>query len=319
MNVTSVAGLKNSNRVPTSIRNKGISVIKSIQIAGTSTKKNNMFGFTAVTITDDVIRNIYGDAKINGPCVCARTAGSKKKSEYEEVDPEKVKAVELPEWYDKLKDSYSYYYHGKNISDYELIQTAVASGKMEMPPEKGGGLEKVEAFKVLVEDEASKKNAWSDTLYSEDGYYTFTTSTDGKLQMHLLDDEGVGASVEDIANWLMSGTPARNIESRYLDYLRTVDPDLYNAAMRIGSEVSTNSIMENLHMNGLISDKQNHYDMGLLGIMFGKNADDMRCIIHECRTSGNFLALLDLYQPEGAESLLNLRIKQSQETNGGII
>lgn len=46
--------------------------------------------------------------------------------------------------------------------------------------------------------------------------------------MHLL---------EDIANWMMSGTPNRNIETRYLNYLHTVDPDLYNVAMRIGFEV----------------------------------------------------------------------------------
>lgn len=38
-------------------------------------------------------------------------------------------------------------------------------------------------------------------------------------------------------NWMMSGTPNRNIETRYLNYLHTVDPDLYHVAMRIGSEV----------------------------------------------------------------------------------
>ena len=53
--------------------------------------------------------------------------------------------------------------------------------------------------------------------------------------MHLIDDAAVGASLEDIANWMMSGTPNRNIETRYLNYLHTVDPDLYHVAMRIGS------------------------------------------------------------------------------------
>ena len=35
---------------------------------------------------------------------------------------------------------------------------------------------------------------------------------------------------------MMSGTPNRNIETRYLNHLHTVDPDLYNVAMRIGTE-----------------------------------------------------------------------------------
>ena len=51
--------------------------------------------------------------------------------------------------------------------------------------------------------------------------------------MHLNDDAAVGASLEDIANWMMSGTPNRNIETRYLNHLHTVDPDLYHVAMRI--------------------------------------------------------------------------------------
>ena len=49
--------------------------------------------------------------------------------------------------------------------------------------------------------------------------------------MHLIDDAAVGASLEDIANWMMSGTPNRNIETRYLNHLHTVDPDLYHVAM----------------------------------------------------------------------------------------
>ena len=49
--------------------------------------------------------------------------------------------------------------------------------------------------------------------------------------MHLIDDAAVGASLEDIANWMMSGTPNRNIETRYLNHLHTVDPDLYHVVM----------------------------------------------------------------------------------------
>ena len=32
----------------------------------------------------------------------------------------------------------------------------------------------MDAFEVLVRDQAAPKNSWSNTLYSEDGKYTFT-------------------------------------------------------------------------------------------------------------------------------------------------
>ena len=135
--------------------------------------------------------------------------------------------------------------------------------------------------------------------------------------MHLLDDEGVGASVEDIATWIMSGTPAKNIETRYLNYLRRVDPDLYHAATQIGTEVRTNGFMEDLYEQGVLSDKQNQYDMSLLGMLFGKDADSMRMLLHGCKESGNFLELLDLYSPDGAKSLDKLR--EQQYKHGGIV
>ena len=120
--------------------------------------------------------------------------------------------------------------------------------------------------------------------------------------MHLIDDAAIGASLEDIANWMMSGTPNRNIETRYLNYLHTVDPDLYNVAMRIGSEVRSYGFME---------------DLSLLGMLFGKDADSMRMILNGCKESGNFLELLDLYSPDGAKSLDKLR--EQQYKHGGIV
>ena len=69
-----------------------------------------------------------------------------------------------------------------------------------------------------------------------------------------IDDAAVGASLEDIANWMMRGTPNRNIETRYLNHLHTVDPDLYHVAMRVGSEVRTYGFMEDLHQQGILCD-----------------------------------------------------------------
>ena len=287
---------------------------------GKTRNQRSLFQFAHVTITEHMVNAKYGTKITNGPRVQMQTAGSKKKEDWTEVSKEQLAEVKLPASFEKLKEQNSYFYHGENISDYELVQTAVALGKMELPTdEKNCSPDRVtmDAFEVLVRDQAAPKNSWSNTLYSEDGKYTFTKTESGRWQMHLLDDAGVGASVEDIANWMMSGTPNRNIETRYLNYLQRVDPDLYRTAMSIGAEVRTNGFMEDLHGQGVLSDKQNQYDMSLLGLMFGKDADSMRLLLSGCKKTGNFLELLYLYNPEGANTLAKLR--EEQIKNGGIV
>lgn len=279
----------------------------------------SLFGFATVSITEHMVTAKYGTKITNGPSVQKKTAGSKKPEDFAEVSKEKLDAVKLPEAFDKLKENASFYYHGEAVSDYELIQTAVALGKMEQPPEdaRNGAEYAWKAFEVLVKDEAAPKYGWSDTLYSEDGKYTFTKDANGKYQMHLLDDAGMGASVEDIANWMMSGTPNRNIETRYLNYLRSVDPDLYEKAMQIGTEVRNYGFMEDLYGRGILSEMQNTYDLSLLGLLFGKDAEGMRFLLDKCKETGNFLELLELYSPDGANSLERLREKQWK--SGGIV
>jgi len=279
----------------------------------------SLFDFASVTITEHMVSEKYGTKITNGSRVQKKTVGSKNPENFTEVSKEKLDEVKLPESFERLKENSSFYYHGEAISDYELIQTAVALGKMELPPEdaKGGAGYAWKAFEVLVKDEAAPKYGWSDTLYSEDGKYTFTKDANGEYRMHLLDDAGMGASVEDIANWIISGTPNRNIETRYLDCLRSVDPDLYEKAMQIGTEVRNYGLMEDLYVQGVLSEMQNTYDLGLLGLLFGKDAEDMRSLLSKCKETGNFLELLELYSPEGAKSLEQLREKQLK--NGGIV
>ena len=302
--------------------NKGSSFPYAMKVDGSGTLGNrkSLFNFGKVTIMEHMVTTKYGTKITNGPRVSMRTAGSKKPEDYTVVSKEQLAEVKLPASFNKLKDQKSFYYHGENISDYELVQTAVALGKMELPTD-GANCDPariaMDAFEILVQKQAAPKNAWSNTLYSEDGKYTFTKTESGRYQMHLLDDAGVGASVEDIANWIMSGTPQKNIETRYLNYLRRVDPDLYHAATQIGAEVRTNGFMEDLYEQGVLSDRQNQYDMSLLGLMFGKDADSIRLLLYGCKKTGNFLELLDLYDPDGARTLAKLR--EEQVNHGGIV
>lgn len=300
--------------------NKKIAKMELERSRQTTRNQRSLFQFAHVTITEHMVNAKYGTKITNGPRVQMQTAGSKKKEDWTEVSKEQLAEVKLPASFDKLKEQNSYFYHGENISDYELVQTAVALGKMELPTDEKKCIPDrvaMDAFEVLVRDQAAPKNSWSNTLYSEDGKYTFTKTESGRWQMHLIDDAAIGASLEDIANWMMSGTPNRNIETRYLNYLHTVDPDLYNVAMRIGSEVRSYGFMEDLHQQGVLSDSQNQYDMSLLGMLFGKDADSMRMILNGCKESGNFLELLDLYSPDGAKSLDKLR--EQQYKHGGIV
>ena len=302
--------------------NKGSSFTYAMKVdgLGSSGSRKSLFDFGKVTITEHMLTAKYGTKITNGPRVQMKTSGSKKTEDYIKVSQEQLAEIKLPSSFDKLKEQESFYYHGEKITDYELIQTAIALGKMELPTDETNSDPQriaMDAFDMLVREQAASKNSWSNTLYSEDGKYTFTKTESGRYQMHLIDDAGVGASVEDIANWMLSGTPNRNIETHYLNYLRTVDPDLYNTAMCIGAEVRTNEIMEDLHGQGVLSDKQNQYDMSILGLMFGKDADNMRLLLSGCKNTGDFLELLDLYNTDGANTLA--KIREEQVKNGGIV
>ena len=99
----------------------------------TTRNQRSLFQFAHVTITEHMVNAKYGTKITNGPRVQMQTAGSKKKEDWTEVSKEQLAEVKLPASFDKLKEQNSYFYHGENISDYELVQTAVALGKMELP------------------------------------------------------------------------------------------------------------------------------------------------------------------------------------------
>ena len=127
----------------------------------------------------------------------------------------------------------------------------------------------------------------------------------------------MGASLDDIANWLCSGNEARSIRTGCLNYLRRLDPDLYVAARRIGNEVSTYDTMTGLYMEGELSDEQHEYDLTLLMLLFGTgNRDAFYTKLMNCKESGDFSTLLNEYSPCGAERLLELRCMQSRKTGG---
>ena len=272
-------------------------------------------GFASVTLLEEDVTAYYGNGKISGSHQGNRTKGCHSGS-YEEPDETLVDAVELPASYDSLKDC-NVYYHGESISEYRLIQIAAASGKMELSEGTPGYKAAREAFQVMIEDHAGTKYGWSTTRYSEDGRYTFTLQEDGSYKRHLVEDLEMGASLEEITNWICSGTPNRNIETRYLHYLRSIDPDLYNAAQNIGNEVRTYDLMTTAYDVGLLGDAQHDYDLSLLALLFGEHdLEKFHERFQHCKKSGNYQYLLEQYQPEMAGYLTNLRQQQLMKSGG---
>ncbi len=273
--------------------------------------------FGSVALQEEDVKAYYGTAKVTGTNPFAKTKGSSKK-EFSETVIDNI-PVELPQNYEKLKECGSYYYHGENISDYKLVQIAVASGKMEVNENISAGSAVREAFKVLIEDESKTKYNWSTTKYSEDGKYTFTLDEDGSYKMHLLDDQGMQASLDDIANWICSGTPNSNIETRYLWYLREMDPDLYDAAQNIGREIRNYDLLTVAYSKGALSEAQHDYDLNLLALLFGRvGNEEFYTQLQEVKKTGDYSNLLESYRPTVSEMLMNLRNDQITKT-GGII
>ncbi len=118
--------------------NRGSSFPYAMKVDGVGTLGNrkSLFSFGKVTITEHMVTAKYGTKITNGSRVHMRTSGSKKPEDYTIVSKEQLAEVKLPASFDKLKEQESFYYHGEGISDYELVQTAVASGKMELPSDE---------------------------------------------------------------------------------------------------------------------------------------------------------------------------------------
>lgn len=287
---------------------------KTVAVKGDSIELSRDSSFRSGSWYEEDVSSYYEAKKPAAHVPGAKTAGCGLKEETAAVD---TSGCVLPESYNMLKDYSSYYYHGENVSDYELVCLAVASGKMEIDEDIPAHLAALQAFRVMVEEEAQPKYGWSTTKYSEDGMYTFTKREDGSYDMHLIDDAGMGATLEEIAGWICSGIPNRNIETRYLDYLRRVDPDLYYAAQNIGREVRNYDMMTEAYKGGLIGDAQHDYDLGLLAMLFEKKGDeDFYRDFIAAKKTGDYSYFLENYSPEMAERLLDIRVEQMEKTGG---
>lgn len=271
--------------------------------------------FTSVSIYMEAVEAYYGTGKISGTNTGAKTKGGKDK-EFPPIDEEKLAEISLPRSYESLKDT-KCYYHGQSISEYDLIRLAVAEGRMEVSEDKVPFESAFEAFRVMIEDEAAPKYTWSSTKYSEDGKYTFTKKEDGTYERHVVQDALMGASLDDIANWIAGGTPNRNIESRYLDYLRICDPELYEAAQNIGREVRNYNMLTECYKTGVIGDAQHDYDLNLLAFMFGMTGSEkFYSLLCKAKSTGDFTDFFTAYQPEAAKTVHETRLEQIGKTGG---
>lgn len=311
------------------VRLRQIQAQAAIQILRASTVKRAAIGsvkrdtvsiskdgvFTSVSIYADAVEAYYGTRKVSGTNPGAKTKGCKD-TEFPPIDEEKLAEVSLPPSFDYLKET-KRYYHGQSISEYDLVRLAVAEGKIEVSEDKVPFEAVFEAFRVMVEDEAAPKYGWSSTKYSEDGKYTFTKKEDGTYEWHLVQDDLMGVSLDDVANWIASGIPNRNIESRYLHFLRGNDPELYAAAQNIGKEVRNYNLLTECYKKGVIGEAQHAYDLDFLAFMFGMTGGErFYSLLCRAKSTGDFTDFFNAYQPEAAKTMQEIRLEQTGKTGG---
>lgn len=275
--------------------------------------------FASVTLYEEDVEAYYGTKIITGSHTGKATRGCSKEK-FAELDFEKIHQVELPKELQNI-DSGGFFYHGQSVSGNELIQLAVSEGKMTMEEvEENPFRAQFKAFDVMIAQQAETKYGWSSTKYSEDGKYTFTKKEDGSYEWHLVQDKEMGASLEEIAGWICSGTPNRNIENRYLDYLRRMDPDLYRAAQQIGKEVRNYALLTVAYDAGMIGEAQHDYDLSLLAMLFHRTGDEgFYAEFMKARKTGDFECLLQNYDPACADALNEIRWSQMEKSGGGIM
>lgn len=275
--------------------------------------------FISVTLYEKDIEAYYGTKIITGSYTGKTTGGCSKK-EFTKLDFDKIHQVELPKELQNM-ESGGFFYHGQRVSGNELIQLAVSEGKMTMEEvEENPFRAQFRAFDVMIAENADTRYGWSSTKYSEDGKYTFTKKEDGSYEWHLIQDKEMGASLEEIAGWICSGTPNRNIDKRYLDYLRRMDPDLYQAAQQIGKEVSSYDLLTVAYEAGMLGEVQHDYDLCLLAMLFHRKGDeDFYAELMNAKKTGNFECLLQSYDPACADALNEIRWSQIKKSGGGIM
>lgn len=297
--------------------------------------------FKGITMTDELVSKYYGGPKPTKKFVESnknlQTFGSLTdiyvpSSPYSLTDngnyADEVKKMGkteantlLPKSFDRLKESGFIYYRGKLMSQYDLVEEAVKMKAIHLDDYKNATEAYRAAEKALILDKASRKYPWSNTLYSEDGMYVMKTDENGKIvgmKSALID----GVHIIDVATRMASGELNKNIETMYLNYLQDVDPELYEAATKIGREVRSFTIMFAMYEEGSISELQLKYSCTLLDYLFPSNErrsyQNTFLFFKEIKSTGNWEKLLQDYSPEGFAKVEQERQK-TYKSFGGII
>jgi len=162
------------------------------------------------------------------------------------------------------------YYQGERISQADFVRQAIESGVIKMDETKSAYQAYDEAWELLVEAKAKPLFSWSKSLYSEDGMYKFRVE-DGEITGMVLARDSQGNTFQEIANDLASGIRPCDMKSDY-SWLCFNDPELYDAAMKIGQSKRLYDRTSKSYNNGAISYEQYLKDLQpLFFILFGSS------------------------------------------------
>ena len=137
----------------------------------------------------------------------------------------------LPERYNTKLLSSKVYYKGEQISQMDLIETAVQEGVIELDEEQSIWENYRSAWKALIQDNAKPLYNWSSSLYSEDGKYKFRVE-DGEITGLISTKISSGVSLQDMAYELANGKSPDEVPD--VSWLSWNDRELYDAACNVG-------------------------------------------------------------------------------------
>jgi len=154
-----------------------------------------------------------------------------------------------------LKDMYVSY-NGKRTSFYDLLKEASDKGIIDLKDGHSIGYYTEQSFSELVLKKSKTIYEGSTTLYSQDEKYIINKGTGGHIDGFQRAVTSTGVHVKEIAEKLAGGTAIKDMDNTELEFLRIVDPELFQKAYKVNEIRVSSQQYEDMYSAGKITKKQ---------------------------------------------------------------
>lgn len=173
-----------------------------------------------------------------------------------------------------LKDMYVSY-NGKRTSFYDLLKEASDKGIIDLKDEHSVGYYTEQSFSELILKNSKAIYEGSTTLYSQDEKYIINKGVDGHIDGFQRAVTSKGVHVKEIAEKLAGGTAIKDMDSTELEFLRIVDPELFQKAYKVNEVRVSSQQYADMYSTGQITKKQCYEECtSLYKLLTGKDSLD---------------------------------------------